>query len=72
MVDKDFARISALELMFPDVLINICHFYINRPFRDFFVKKCPQMLILRYWIHSWLRYIQSQLRSHVLFLLKKG
>jgi len=29
-------------------------------------------LSLRYWIHSWLRYIQSQLRSHVLFLLKKG
>ena len=47
MVDKDFARISALELMFPDVLINICHFHINRPFRDFFVKKCPQMLVLK-------------------------
>jgi len=47
MVGKDFAEISALELMFPDVPnfpSTYVTFTLTRPFRDFFVKKCPQML----------------------------
>jgi len=39
MVDKDFAKISALELMFPDVLINKCHFYINQAISRFLRKE---------------------------------
>jgi len=39
MVDKDFAKISALEFMFPDVLINICHFHINQAVLQFLRKE---------------------------------
>jgi len=39
MVDKDFAEMSALELMFPDVPINICHFHINQAVSRFLRKE---------------------------------